>query len=103
MYDLVHFYQSSWVAVSPQRAFGKRVRELRLAGDLTQEDLAAHCGLYRTYLSRIETGMANPTLTMIYALASSLGVPVVALFGAPTEPPAVKPRAQRPARGRVSR
>jgi transcriptional regulator with XRE-family HTH domain len=79
------------------------VRELRLAGDLTQEDLAAHCGLYRTYLSRIETGMANPTLTMIYALASSLGVPVVALFGAPTEPPAAKPRAQRPARGRVSR
>lgn len=79
------------------------MRELRLAGDLTQEDLAAHCGLYRTYLSRIETGMANPTLTMIYALASSLGVPVVALFGAPTEPPAAKPRAQRPARGRVSR
>jgi transcriptional regulator with XRE-family HTH domain len=36
--------------------------------------------LFRTYLSRIETGQANPTLTMIHALASSLGVAVTALF-----------------------
>ena len=59
------------------------MRELRLAGGLTQDDLAERCGLFRTYLSRIETGRANPTLTMIDALASSLGVPIVALFGVP--------------------
>ena len=91
------------MAVSPQRAFGDRVRELRLAAAMTQDDLAEHCGLFRTYLSRIETGRANPTLTMIHALAASLGVPVVALFGAPAEPVPARHTASRPSRGRVSR
>lgn len=63
-----------------QVSFGSRVRQLRLAAGLTQEDLAHRCGLFRTYMSRIETGNANPTLTMIHALAGSLRVPVTALF-----------------------
>jgi transcriptional regulator with XRE-family HTH domain len=42
-------------------------------------------------LSRIETGQANPTLTMIHALATSLRVTVADLF-APDEAPA-KPSA----------
>ncbi len=66
--------------LSPQRAFGERVRALRLAAGMTQEDLSERCGLFRTYMSRIETGKANPTLTMIHALADSLGVSVIALF-----------------------
>jgi len=65
-----------------QVQFGNRVRQLRLAAELTQEDLAHRCGLFRTYMSRIETGNANPTLTMIHALAASLRVPVAALFEA---------------------
>jgi len=91
------------VPLSPQRAFGARIRELRLAAGLTQEDLAARCGLFRTYMSRIETGNANPTLTMIHALATSLAVPVPALFGAPVEVPPPKRPARPPSRGRVSR
>lgn len=68
---------------------------------MTQEDLAERCGLFRTYMSRIETGQANPTLTMIEALAASLGVPARALFeaGAPAPLPSVRPA--RPSRGRV--
>jgi transcriptional regulator with XRE-family HTH domain len=54
-------------------------------------------------MSRIETGKANPTLTMIHALATSLGVPVPALFGEATAPPVRGPRSVRPSRGRVSR
>lgn len=71
-----------------QVKFGKRVRQLRLAAGMTQEDLAHRCGLFRTYMSRIETGRANPTLTMIDALAGSLKVPVAQLFEAeaPTKP-----------------
>lgn len=65
-----------------QVSFGNRVRQLRLTAELTQEDLAHRCGLFRTYMSRIETGNANPTLTMIHALASSLRVPVTTLFEA---------------------
>lgn len=73
---------------SPQQAFGARVRALRLAADMTQEDLAEHCGLFRTYMSRIETGQANPTLTMIHALAVALSVHPSVLLGdeAPTSP-----------------
>lgn len=71
---------TSRVHRSPQRAFGARIRELRLLAGLTQEDLAERCGLFRTYMSRIETGQANPTLTMIHALADSLKAPVTALF-----------------------
>lgn len=101
----MYFGHSALVATSPQRAFGDRIRELRLAVGMTQEDLAERCGLFRTYMSRIETGKANPTLTMIHALADSLGVPVPALFGVTVE---ARPRAPvrtpaRPSRGRVSR
>ncbi len=63
-----------------QIRFGQQVRQLRLAAEMTQEDLAHRCGLFRTYMSRIETGQANPTLTMIQAIADSLAVPIPALF-----------------------
>jgi transcriptional regulator with XRE-family HTH domain len=78
---------------------------------MTQEDLAERCGLFRTYMSRIETGQANPTLTMIHALADSLGLPVVRLFEKPAAPakkstvaaaaPPTASRTSRPSRGRV--
>ena len=68
------------MAAGVQIKFGKRVRQLRLDAGMTQEDLAHRCGLFRTYMSRIETGRANPTLTMIDALAGSLRVPTAQLF-----------------------
>lgn len=77
---------------SVQFKFGMRVRQLRLAAGLTQEDLAHRCGLFRTYMSRIETGRANPTLTMVDALATSLKVPIASLFDADV-PPSKKPKA----------
>lgn len=89
-------------AASPQQLFGARIRELRQAQGLTQEDLAERCGLFRTYMSRIETGVANPTLTMIHALAISLGVPVAALFSADVVAPGPSTRGTRAgSRGRV--
>jgi transcriptional regulator with XRE-family HTH domain len=79
-----------------QVQFGSRVRQLRLAAGMTQEDLAHHCGLFRTYLSRVETGAANPTLTMIHALSGSLRVPVSALFEDDVAPKAPKRKASKP-------
>lgn len=71
-----------WVVkrANPKKLFGQRIRDLRAERGLNQEDLAEKVGVFRTYMSRIETGVANPTLTMIYALADALGVEVVALF-----------------------
>jgi transcriptional regulator with XRE-family HTH domain len=86
----VYKRDSPVVQTGVQFKFGRRVRQLRLAAGMTQEDLAHRCGLFRTYMSRIETGRANPTLTMIDALAGSLKVPVGQLFEAEA---LVKPRA----------
>lgn len=78
-----------------QIKFGNRIRQLRLEAELTQEDLAHRCGLFRTYMSRIETGNANPTLTMIEALAVSLNVPMSALFESDAPACVRTPRAVR--------
>lgn len=63
-----------------KKVVGKRVKTLRLKAGLTQDVLSERCGIYRTYLSRIEAGSANPTLLVMIALASTLGVHVCELF-----------------------
>lgn len=60
--------------------FGHRIRELRLASGLNQEAFADRCGFARTYMSRIETGGANPSLDAIKILADALGVEMAELF-----------------------
>ena len=67
-------------APSPELAFGLRVRELRAVLPLTQEELAEATGLFRTYISRVEAGLANPTLRVIHKFAQALEVDVAALF-----------------------
>ncbi|XHS79307.1 helix-turn-helix domain-containing protein [Burkholderiaceae bacterium UC74_6] len=62
------------------RRFGKCVRELRLAAGLTQVEFAERCGFYQTYLSRVETGRANPTLNAIEVIANALGLSVFEFF-----------------------
>jgi transcriptional regulator with XRE-family HTH domain len=60
--------------------FGKRVRELRLLTGLKQDEFAEKCGFARSYMSRVETGGANPSLDAIQTIASALRVPVKDLF-----------------------
>ena len=67
-----------------QRQFGLRLKELRDAKGMTQEDLAENADLFRTYLSRIETGGANPTLTVIHQLAHAVGESPASLLQPPT-------------------
>ncbi|WP_448694981.1 helix-turn-helix domain-containing protein [Pseudomonas moraviensis] len=63
-----------------QHQFGARVRELRLAMGVNQETFADRCGFARTYMSRIETGGANPSINAIKVLADALGVSISDLF-----------------------
>jgi len=65
---------------SLRHRFGHRIRELRLATGMTQEAFADHCGFARTYMSRIETGGANPSLDAIKVLADALGVDLSTLL-----------------------
>ena len=41
---------------------------------MTQAQLSEHSGLFRTHLSRIECGTANPSLDAIVAIACALRV-----------------------------
>lgn len=61
-------------------AFGQAVRALRLERGMTQEALAFACDLDRTYVSGIERGERNPSLTNILRLARALEVAPADLF-----------------------
>lgn len=54
-------------------AFGRHVRTLRQQLEISQEELAANCGLDRTYISGIERGKRNVSLINIFRLAKALG------------------------------
>ena len=95
--------QHGVVRKTPRQAFGARVKQLRSEKGFTQEELAERVGVFRTYMSRIETGIGNPTLDMIHALADTLGVPVVSLFEPATADPSKVRSSAGASRGRVSR
>lgn len=60
--------------------FGSSVRALRIATGMSQIVFGEKCGFYQTYLSRIETGQANPTLNAIEVIANALEMTVFDLF-----------------------
>jgi transcriptional regulator with XRE-family HTH domain len=62
------------------KRFGRRVRTLRIAAELSQEDFAARCGLDRSYFGGIERGERNVALRNIYAIAQTLGVSLTELM-----------------------
>ena len=61
-------------ALDPRVVFGLRLRELRRARGLSQEELADAAGLDRTYVSSCERGHRNISLLNIYRLAEALAV-----------------------------
>lgn len=52
------------------------LRRLRQEKGLSQEGFAHEAGLHRTYVSDIERGARNPTITVIDKLAAALGISV---------------------------
>jgi transcriptional regulator with XRE-family HTH domain len=52
--------------------FGERVRALRQARGWTQVEMADFLAMDRSYLSEIETGKKDPSLTMLKTLATGL-------------------------------
>ena len=53
---------------------GRNVRRYRLAARLTQEEMAHRAGFDRTYLSDIERGIRNPTISLLQDIATVVGV-----------------------------
>src|SRR4051794_20587945 len=50
----------------------RNIRRLRLERGLTQEALAVDAGIGRTYVSRLERGLENPTVSVVEKLARAL-------------------------------
>lgn len=60
-------------------ALGSRLRALRVAAGMTQEQLATKCSLDRKTINRVEAGHHSVRLDNLWALADALGVPASAL------------------------
>ena len=67
---------------SEKEAFGHAVRARREELGWSQEALGFEADLHRTYISEIERGVRNPTVTSIFKLARALEVLPSALFTA---------------------
>ena len=65
------------------KKFGKKVRGLRKAQKLSQENLAEKAGLHYTYIGGIERGERNPSLKNIEKIANALKVTPNEFFIAP--------------------
>ena len=60
--------------IQPGEAFGRVLRALRAERGLSQEALALEAGIQRNYVSLIERGVNQPTITIIFKLSAALEV-----------------------------
>ncbi len=60
--------------------FGHRLRELRQARGISQEELAFRAGLHRTYVSSAERGQRNVSLVNLEKLSEALELEIADLF-----------------------
>jgi transcriptional regulator with XRE-family HTH domain len=68
-------------AASPETAFGRALRAVRLNKSISQEELAARSGYHRTYIGQLERGEKSPSLRTIFNLAATLGIAASKMVG----------------------
>ena len=59
---------------------GKNLKRIRTSKDISQGDIARTLGVSRGYISNIENGKMNPTLSTITSLAKAIKVSVSELL-----------------------
>ena len=64
---------------------GERIREERRRGKLTLEKLSRKTGLSKSFLSQVERGLAQPSVSSLKKMARELGISVVDLFAGETD------------------
>ena len=63
-----------------KEVFGQELRKARNAAGISQEKLALQIGLDRTYISMLERGLRQPTLTTIFLLCPALNLSSVEMM-----------------------
>ncbi|MCH6589596.1 MAG: helix-turn-helix transcriptional regulator [Proteobacteria bacterium] len=63
-----------------RKQVGVNVQKIRRDKGWSQEELAFECGLHRTYISGVERGIRNPTVTALAKIATALKVEAHALL-----------------------
>lgn len=59
---------------SESKKLGKNLKRIRIERGVSQGDIARALGFSRGFVSKIENGKTNPTLTTIAKLAKAVGV-----------------------------
>tara|TARA_Y100001954_G_C15661548_1_gene528018 strand:- start:711 stop:962 length:252 start_codon:yes stop_codon:yes gene_type:complete len=54
------------------KVFGEVLREIRTEKKVSQEKLAEYCELDRTYISLLERGLRQPSITTLFKLSKAL-------------------------------
>ena len=65
--------------ISVEKAFGETLRTYRVKADMSQEELAHISELDRTFISLLERGLRQPSLSTIIQLAAALGIAATSL------------------------
>ena len=66
--------------MDPAIEFGKVLRELRKEAKLSQEQLSFEAGIERNFVSLIERGINQPSIRVIFKLASALNITASAMI-----------------------
>ncbi len=73
-----------------QKLLGRRIRSLRQAKGLTQQQLGERAHLNYKYLGAVERGEENPSLLVLERIATALAVELLDLFHFTHEEPSSK-------------
>jgi transcriptional regulator with XRE-family HTH domain len=88
-----------------EEMIGKRIRQLRIERDMTQEVMAKRSGLTKGYLSKIENSPNSPPVSTLIKISKALGVGIDSIFseeGAETDFTVVRKSERQEVAGRAS-
>jgi transcriptional regulator with XRE-family HTH domain len=74
-------------AAQVAQQLGARIRDARQRQNITLNDLSGHTGLSAGFLSRLERGETNASISNLIAISSALRIPLRDFFGDPEAPP----------------
>ncbi|WP_082017853.1 helix-turn-helix transcriptional regulator [Flavobacterium sp. JRM] len=63
-----------------QQKVGKRIQEIRIEKNISQQELAAKCNFEKSNMSRLEKGNANATLSTLEKVCDALQIDYIELF-----------------------